>query len=108
VSAPFEVREVTPTGERTSGCFVDYADGTGEFKDMTFKSYPDSPRGRSLFIVRHTAGIYLGTAGKLLGLGAVDISGLERGAFEFVDDADWARAEALITDAGRAALAGQS
>jgi len=100
----FEIEQVKPIGERESPAFVDgvteSGEDFGEFRLMKFPVYPPAPRGATLRAFRvggpGAAYVSIFEAAKLLGLKAVDVSALERGAARFVDEADWERAAKVL------------
>lgn len=80
------MRKVAPTGTQTSGCFVSRTDGTGGFEVRDFPVYPPNATCdliRDLRVIMH---ISLRQAATALGIGVVEISGLERGHYQLVDE----------------------
>lgn len=91
--ALIRIVEVAPVGERTSGAFVDFADGSGTFDpNYTFKVYPKnewSERIRRLRIGntvdadgQATDGyISLSDFARAIGVKSYVVSGLEQGSY---------------------------
>lgn len=88
---------VKPVSTRRSGAFVDGVDPKtgkrfGRFETVDFPVYPPSHDGRELRAERVRLGLSLRDGARLLGLGLVELSGLETGSHTFATAEEWAEA----------------
>lgn len=102
-------REVKPIGTHTGMGFVEYSDPRRcSLEPITSPTYPDSPTGQLMRDLRVTLGVSLRDASKALGLAAAELSGLEMGRLELVDEAggfqEVVRRYILLADRPRKAL----
>ncbi len=81
---------VAPIGTRTTLAFVNRGEGRGGLEEVTLDVYPEASvaRGRAFREYRVRIGRSLREAAQLLGLHAVDVSSLERGAATLSED-EW-------------------
>ncbi len=79
-----KLRPVAPCGQHRSPCFVDYADGTGELRDLDIADYPNEERRRELRNRRVNGAAFMSIreAARRLGLTAAEYSSIERGSME--------------------------
>ena len=90
------IRHVTPIATRRGCAFVTRECGCG-VEERDFPVYPNSERGEHLRQARVAAGIYLGELARKLGIGAAELSGLERGRND-TDEAGWREAFAACDE----------
>lgn len=75
------VTPVAPIGARKAMAFVEHVDESlSGLHEVELPIYPDSPHGRKLRELRIRHGVGLRYCSELLGLTAVEVSGLERGS----------------------------
>jgi len=86
---------VQPIGTQTAGAFVDgerNGHRFGEFQIREIPKYPPSPKGEQLRSLRLQIPYSLRQAANLLGIGVVQLSGLERGTHTYTKSEEWDRA----------------
>lgn len=99
---PFKPAPVVPIGIRQTLAFVDYTPEArargmrNGLQPIGVPEYPPHPRGRALRDLRVDLGLGLRQATAMLGLTAVELSALERGASTLEPAAEWDRAEAVL------------
>lgn len=77
-----------PSGYERSAAFVTRARGC-TLEDVRTPVYPVSARAGALRVLRRTKGLGLRDAASLLGIRAVELSGLERGRLVPEDEGEW-------------------
>ncbi len=88
---------VEPIGSHKSMAFVDGHDAKGQpfggLREVTVEDYPEEhvKRGALFRVARQAAGLSLGEAARALGVGVVELSGLERGSVTLSEE-DWGAA----------------
>ncbi len=81
MSATIHVVPVERIGSRKMLAFVEYDDPSKSgLHEVVLPVYPDSPGGRELRALRLRLGLGLRKCASLLGITAVELSGLERGS----------------------------
>lgn len=82
---------VQPVGRCSAPTFVDYADGTGALCNVERPVYPPSAQGYAMRVLRHAGPrhVSIAEAAGLLGMAAVQVSGLERGLYT-LPEPEWA------------------
>jgi DNA-binding XRE family transcriptional regulator len=94
---PFGFRPVEPIGTRTAYAHVNRGDKPHYWGPVEFPDFPPSPEGDALRELRMRLRVTLREAAQYLGLSAVDVSALERGAAT----AAWPEVFQAIADAVR-------
>lgn len=74
-----KVIEIMPIGKHKAWAFVTRADGCG-VDEIEVNEYPPSPAGEDARKLRVECGLRLHDVAKALGVGAAEVSGVERGS----------------------------
>jgi len=93
------IRPVTPISTRRGCAFVTRKTGCG-VEEVDFPVYPASEHGERLHRERVAAGLTLGELARRLGIGAAELSGLERGRND-TDERGWDAVFGAIAWSGR-------
>ena len=83
-----KLEKVASTGATRTLAFVDYADRSGEMKEVDLLVYPPHPQGDRLREARVQVSVSMGELAKVLGITAAELSGLEHGSYT-TDQAGW-------------------
>lgn len=94
---------VAPIGADVVAGFVDYADGSGAFRnDLRVPRYPDSPNGAALRKLRIDKRLVMRDAAAIVGISGHDYCGIESGRLQ-LSESDWAQVRnAIASVKGRA------
>jgi hypothetical protein len=102
----YELEKVKPTGTHTAlGCFPGRPGSENlHCKPVSVDSFPPTAEGKRLRSVRRELAITLGETARILGIGVVDVSSLERGRCVFKNPADWESAFAQLRSAAMSTM----
>lgn len=86
-----KLEDITPTETKRVLAFVSRPDGSGGVEPVTSRAHPPTKQGELLRAARKFKGLHLGDTARALGLSVTDVSAIERGAMQAVDEQEFTR-----------------
>lgn len=96
MSTSAEIERVAPIGTTEATALVCSRPGRSQMMTHELPVYPASPEGQELRRIRIELGISIRQAAELLGISAVMLGQLERGASRYKYQSDWSAARVAL------------